>query len=357
MDQSNINLIGLDENMSNAARNFPGMFIARVSAAHRGMFQVLSVQGELLAEISGKLRGSMSYPVVGDFVMIDRESDSEGHAVIHVILPRRTLFTRQAAGTGHELQHIAANIDRVFICMALVNDYNLRRLERYLTAAWESGALPLIVLTKADLCDEVEIKFQEVRGLALGVEVIVVSGRSGEGIETLSAQITHGSTCAFIGSSGIGKTTLINALLGSPVLATGAVRSDGKGRHTTTRRELFALPNGAWVLDTPGMRELGLERGDLDKAFADITELGWNCHFRDCSHTSEPGCAVLEAIREGGLTQGRLASYHKLQKELGYEGLNSRQIESRKLDQMLADFGGVKNANKYIKEKNRQRGR
>lgn len=244
----------------------------------------------------------------------------DGNAVIQAILPRKSVFTRRAAGTANREQVVAANIDTVFICMSLNNDFNVRRLERYLSVAWDSGASPVIILTKADLCDDLDQRLREVESVALGVEVVVTSSLSENGTDTLKPYLKEGKTASFIGSSGVGKSTLINRLMGSDRLATNGLRNDDKGRHTTTHRELVLLEDGALVIDTPGMRELGMwgAESGIDTTFADIEALALVCKFKNCTHTSEPGCAIRAGIEDGSLSEERYRSYTKLSAENAY---------------------------------------
>ncbi|MPM46869.1 Small ribosomal subunit biogenesis GTPase RsgA [bioreactor metagenome] len=258
-------------------------------------------------------------------------------------------------GNDNEMQVVAANIDIVFICMSLNNDYNLSRLERYLSVAYNSLAMPAVVLTKSDLCANLPAVLAEISNVALGADVIVTSSFDQASCDELLSYLKPGVTASFIGSSGVGKSTLINRLAGKELLSTSGLRNDDKGRHTTTRRELFALPTGGVVIDTPGMRELGAESSDLSKSFADIDELTAHCRFRDCTHTNEPGCAVLNAIETGELDERRFKNYLKLKREAKYEGLSSRQLESEKLNIMFKDIGGMKNMKNFIKEKNKRR--
>ncbi|CZQ84844.1 ribosome small subunit-dependent GTPase A [Trichococcus ilyis] len=323
------------------------------------MYRVATAESELLAEISGKMRHAAAemsdYPAVGDFVLIDRNEASRDHAIIHHTLTRKSVIIRKAAGKAHDVQVVAANIDIAFICMSLNNDFNLRRLERYLAIAWDSGATPVIVLTKADLCADIPEKLREIETIAFGVDVLVTSSLSEDGYTAVLKYIVPGQTVVFIGSSGVGKSTLINRILGEDLNETREIRKDDKGRHATTRRELFLVPTGGCIIDTPGMRELGLESANLTKTFVDIDELAAQCKFKDCKHEKEPGCAVQQAITEGKLTEERLQSYLKLKKEAKYEGLNSRQIEKEKINTIFADFGGIKNARNFAKSKNKDK--
>lgn len=328
--------------------------IGRVISQGRDICKVLTEDAVLFAEISGKCRSLGVYPAVGDFVMLDRSSGDNGHGQIQHVLTRKSLFERKAAGQKNATQVVASNIDIVFICMSLNNDFNLRRLERYLSIAWSSGALPVVVLTKSDICDDTDDKLAAATDVAIGADVLVTSGLAQDTLEKLRAYLKDGVTAAFIGSSGVGKSTLINALAGESLLKTADIRQDDdKGRHTTTRRELIALPMGGVVIDTPGMREIGLDSADLAKAFSDIDALAAQCRFRDCTHKTEPGCAVRAAVENGELDEHRLQSYFKLKKEARYDGLNSRQIEKEKITDMFSGFGGIKNARKFAKEKNK----
>nr|WP_114490180.1 ribosome small subunit-dependent GTPase A [Halanaerobium sp. ST460_2HS_T2] len=292
--------------------------IARVAIEYKGMYKLYSKAGEVLAEITGKMRYSNKFPAVGDWVVIDLQNNRE-RAIIHDILPRKSKFSRKVAGDNTEEQIVAANIDTVFIVTSLNQDFNLRRLERYLTIAWNSGAKPVIVLSKADLCAEAQAKKLEVETIAFGVPIHIVSSFTGEGLEELGEYLETGHTAALLGSSGVGKSTIINQLMGSERMKVNEIRvSDGKGKHTTTHRELFVLDSGGIVIDTPGMREVQLWGGNegIKESFEDIEVLAQNCKFNDCQHDSEPGCAVKKAIKKGELSEKRLESYRKLEREL-----------------------------------------
>lgn len=318
-----------------AASAYPSLCPGRVVQQQKGCYFVATGEGELSAQISGKLRfeaaSPADLPAVGDFVLL------EGGVIRHV-LSRSSALVRRAAGRTPYSQVIAANIDVVFVCMALNADFNLRRLERYLTLVWDSGATPVVVLTKADLCENAAARIAEAQSSSIGADLVTTCGLSAEGVSALLPYI-RGNTVALVGSSGVGKSTLLNSLAGEMLAGTGGLRNDGKGRHTTTHRELFPLCGGA-VIDTPGMRELGLESGDFDRSFADIEELATQCRFGDCAHKSEPGCAVLEAVQRGELSEERLESFHKLKKEAGYDGLSSKQIEATKRRTIFAPHGG-----------------
>lgn len=323
MNVKKSNIWGSNNNFCNLAEQYPGFTLARVLSQEKNMYRLLTDEGECFARVSGKFRyravNTSDFPAVGDFVMADHIcEDSPG--VIHVLLPRKSVFIRKAAGTGQTEQVVAANIDTVFICMALNNDFNIRRMERYLSIAWESGAVPVVVLTKSDLCEELEQKRLAVEAAAIGVDILETSAFEKNGIDKIQKYLQEGNTVAFIGSSGVGKSTLINCLLGDERLAVGGLRDDDKGRHTTTHRELLFLPDGAVVIDTPGMREIGMwdsEEG-IDRTFADIEELAHHCRFRDCTHTSEPGCEVRKALEYGSLSKERFMSYKKLKTENAY---------------------------------------
>ena len=294
----------------------------RITLQEKGMYRIFTSTGEQNALVSGKFQfdaqSVSDYPAVGDYVLVSRADPDT--AIIHHVLPRKSLFLRKAAGTSQTEQVVAANIDTVFLCMSLNNDFNLRRLERYLAAAWESKADPVVLLTKADLCEDVVRKQAGAESIAMGVTVLTASAADADGYQQLMPYITVGKTVAFVGSSGVGKSTLINRLLGEDRLATDGLRNNDKGRHTTTHRELLVLPNGAMVIDTPGMRELGMwdAASGVEQTFADMEALAARCRFRNCSHTSEPGCAIRDALQRGELDSRRWQSYQKLKSETHY---------------------------------------
>ena len=312
---------------------------ARVTRADGAFYQILCEQGPLSAEVSGKFRHSAAaksdFPTVGDWVVI-QILPGEDRATIHGLLPRKSRFSRQAVNPGGrgenggkvEEQVVAANVDTVFLVNGLDGgrSFQLQRLERYLTLAWDSGASPVIVLNKADLCPEVEVYVAEAETIALGVPVHAVSAVEKQGLDDLRPYLDHGQTAVFLGPSGVGKSTLINSLLGDDQLKIGSVRDDDRrGRHTTTWSELRFAPSGGMIIDTPGMRDIQMwaDEDSLKESFEDIEALAPLCRFGDCRHEREPGCAVLEAIERGELEESRLHSFRKLQREIQY--LTDRQ--------------------------------
>lgn len=306
-----------------------GLSAMRIVRENREKYIACGELGEFSCEVSGKFRFSTErkseFPAVGDWVVTSVIPD-EKKAIIHALLPRKTVFSRKVPGQMTDEQVIAANIDIIFIITGLDLNYNLRRIERFLSIAWESKALPVVLLNKSDLCPEAELRKIEVESIAIGVDVHTLSATQNTGIAILNQYIQRGKTIAFLGSSGVGKSTIINSLLGMEHLKVNEVSELGsRGRHTTTYRELILLPSGGMVIDTPGMRELqvwGDEEG-LKFVFDDIENLSLNCRYRNCSHENEPGCAVQKAISENSLDPKRLESFLKLKKEFKY--LEDRQ--------------------------------
>jgi len=296
---------------------------ARVVAEHRGGYYVRAERGDLLAHARGRLRDDAIWggmPAVGDWVAVC-DAPGDHHAAIEALLPRRTKVSRKTPWLKAEEHILVANVDMVFLVTGLDQDFNPRRLERYLTAAWDSGADPVIVLTKLDVCDDFE-KLAEAESVAVGVPVLAVSNITGEGIEEVRALLQPARTFVLLGSSGTGKSTLVNRLAGRTLMPIGDLRNDGRGRHMTRHRQLLVLRDGSILIDTPGLRELQIWEGDIDSAFSDIAELAAQCRFNDCAHSTEPDCAVREALETGELDEGRWANYGKLQREM-------RAVEAR----------------------------
>ncbi|MBW4563043.1 MAG: ribosome small subunit-dependent GTPase A [Mojavia pulchra JT2-VF2] len=301
-----------------------GFSIGRVAIEYRNTYILYTEHGELSAEIAGKFRHRaaqpQNFPAVGDWVVISTR-EMEGRATIHEILPRKSKFSRKSVGSRTEEQIVAANIDTVFLVSGLDGDFNPRRIERYLILAWESGANPVIVLNKADLCKSLEDYLAQVEAIAMGVPIVTLSAINNQGLDALKAYLQPRQTVALLGSSGVGKSTITNQLKGATVQAVQPVRrGDDRGRHTTTHRELILLPSGGLIMDTPGMREIQIWAGNegLQETFADIENLTQYCRFRNCQHNNEPGCAVQQALAEERLDYSRFLSYQKLQKELDY---------------------------------------
>jgi ribosome biogenesis GTPase len=311
----------------------------RIIVQQRGQYGLVTDLGDLTGQVSGKLAhdaGSGGYPAVGDWVAVAARP-AEQAATIHAVLPRRTAFIRRAADSIATEQVVAANVDVALLVASMNADLNPRRLERYLATAWQSGAKPVVVLTKADLADDPEGDIADAESVAFGAPVLAVSAVSGAGMDALAALLKPGETAVLVGSSGVGKSSLVNALAGAMLMDTGDIREDdARGRHTTTHRELIRLPSGALILDTPGMRELGLLDADegLSTTFEDVEAIAGSCRFSDCHHGNEPDCAVRAALDSGDLDPGRWKSFVKLQKELRYQHLkespDARQAYLRK---------------------------
>lgn len=302
---------------------------ARVVLEQKNLYRVLTPDGEWPALVTGRFTYEaatrMDYPVVGDWVAATLAGDT---ALIHAVLPRRSLFARKEAGARTAAQPVAANVDTALLVMGLDDNYRLGRIERYLALAWESGAEPVVLLTKADLCPEVETRVAAVEAAAPGVPVHALSVYSGDGLAALTDYLQPGQTVVLLGSSGVGKSTLVNHLLGEARQRVNEIRAaDGRGRHTTTHRQLFLLPGRALLIDTPGMRELQLWHADdgLAETFADIDALAAECRFVDCEHGGEPGCRVQAAVSAGTLDPQRLERYYKLRKELAFLQLREEQ--------------------------------
>lgn len=291
---------------------------ARITAVHKDRYHLVCEYGEIYAKLKTKeyFGGDEVFPTIGDYVLV--KYNPCGDSWIVSTLPRKTFFTRKDPTPGRGEQAVAANFDYVFIVQSLNQDFNTRRLERYLTLAWQSGALPIVILTKADLLEDYEEYISQVEKIAAGVKVHAVSSKTGLGMETLADYMTCGKTVVFLGSSGVGKSSLVNALAGEEIMSVNGIREDdSKGRHTTTHRQLIKIKNGAMIIDTPGMRELGMwdVTIGLGEAFADVEQFLGKCRFGNCKHQTEPGCAIKEAIDNGELSEERWKSYLKLGKE------------------------------------------
>ncbi len=297
-----------------------GLEPARVTLVYRKQLRVLSRRGEHWARTGGRIlhkaESAEDHPAVGDWVAA-RVPD-EGEALVHALLPRRSAVVRKVAGHQHAPQVIAANIDYLMLVMGLDMDFNPRRLERYLTLSWESRAQPIVVLNKADVCDDLPFFLDETKAVAPQVPIHVVSALEGSGLAELQQYVGAGKTTAFLGSSGVGKSTLVNRIVGLEVQRTGELKDDGKGKHTTTTRELLVLPTGGALIDNPGLREIQLWDADdgLSRAFDDISEIAQGCRFSDCAHQREPGCAVQAALEAGTLADDRYEAWLQLQREL-----------------------------------------
>lgn len=334
------------EGKFNATEN--GLIPGRVIEVQREQYKIITNEGESAAKLKGSLfyndAVASTYPAVGDFVFV--KHNPYGEDIIYHVLERKSKFSRLDSWNEME-QIVATNFDYVFIMTSLNHDFNIRRVERYLTSAWESGAVPVIVLTKADLCSDNTSYLEQIEQITFGVSIASISSVTGEGMEKLSGFIKPGKTLVFLGSSGVGKSTLVNAIAGEEIMKVNGIREDdSRGRHTTTHRQLIMMENGTMIIDTPGMRELGMWKASegLDTTFADIEELSKKCRFRDCSHENEPGCAVKAALESCELSVKRWESYLKLKKEIRY----AERKES--LDARLKEKAYWKNLSKFQKQ-------
>ncbi len=342
--------IGLKKDQMEEFASYDNMFLGRVSMQNRNLYKVNTDKDEVLASVSGKFiyetLNDNDYPCVGDFVVLDRNENTSGNAIIYKVLKRNTIIKRLGVGSEVGLvQNIATNVDVCFICMSLNEDFNLRRLERYLSVVWESGAKPVVVATKSDLCMDIEQKLFEITEAALGVDVIATT-KLDESYQALLQHIKDGDTATFIGSSGVGKSSIINKLIGEDYLDTGGIREDdGKGKHTSTRRELIVLESFV-LIDTPGMRELAGVNSDLETTYEEIVNLIKKCKFNNCTHKTEPNCAVREAIKLGIITEERFKNFQKLERE---RTMIENSIKSKE-KKMLQKYSNSKNV-KYKKQR------
>ncbi|MFV0441878.1 MAG: ribosome small subunit-dependent GTPase A [Lachnospirales bacterium] len=335
---------GIKENQFNEFLEFENMYLGRIITQHKDIYVVVTDKDEIMAKVSGKFIFDIvkeeEYPVVGDFVVVDRNDCKRGYGIIHKVLRRNTTIRRKRPDSNYKLQVIATNVDIVFICTSLNFDFNLRRLERYLSVVWDSNAMPIIITTKSDLCNDFDDKVALVEEVAFGVPIISTSIFD-DSYKEVSKYLKGGVTAVFIGSSGVGKSSIINMIIGEEHFKTSGIREDdSKGRHTTTHREVFLLENQGIVIDTPGMRELGLTSSNVETTYEDIAEFANKCKFSNCTHTSEPGCMVLKAIENGDLSEERFKSYVKTKNEGKFIEKNLQDKERKIKKQM--DFKNKK---------------
>lgn len=338
-----------DYGINNFPRENTSGIPARVTAVHKERYAIVCEYGEIYARLKTKeyYAGTEAFPTTGDFVMVNY--NPSGDSQIIVTLPRKTYFSRRDPDKGRGEQAVAANFDYVFILQSLNLDFNPKRLERYLTLAWQSGAVPVILLTKADLTEDFGPYLRQVERVAAGVDTHVISTRTGFGLDGLSGYLQPGKTIVFLGSSGVGKSSLVNVLAGEEIMAVGGIREDdSKGRHTTTHRQMRMLPSGAMIIDTPGMRELGMwdVSDGLEEAFSDVEPYLGKCRFQDCRHDKEPGCAIQGAIARGELDAARWESYRKLKEEARYADEKAALLQRKQQ--------WSKNIRKTLKQRNKE---